>query len=204
MALATGKTNIKSKSAIKSANKSAIKSKIKPARPSSNQLSNENAQHLGLQVFRVSSQDELALVVDVVRELHAESRYQHLPFSEKKFANVFTRAISNPDKKLAIYVQYNGTTVGFLTAGIGDYFLSEHGRMATVYGVYVSAKIRNSLLGGKIGIKLIRMMMDWAKSQNAQEVHIHATSGIEAKKTDKLLSRLGFKTYGGNYVGRVG
>ncbi len=134
-------------------------------------------------------------------------------FSEKKYTRAFSSAIANPKKSLALYVQCNGKTVGLLNAGVGTYYLSEEGKMATVYGVRarrrearksVSSKIRGSLLGGKVGVKLIRMLTDWAKSQNATEIYIHATSGIEAKRTDKFLTRLGFVPYGGNYGGRVG
>lgn len=59
--------------------------------------------------------------------------------------------------------------------------------MATVYVMYVSAKIRSTFLGGKVGLKLIRMVSDWAQAQAAEELHIHATSGIDPERTDKLL-----------------
>ena len=43
------------------------------------------------------------------------------------------------------------------------------------------------------------MASDWAKAQNATELHVHSTSGIDPERTDKLLKRLGFRAYGGNY-----
>ncbi|MGK2226858.1 MAG: hypothetical protein ACI9GK_000664 [Devosia sp.] len=47
------------------------------------------------------------------------------------------------------------------------------------------------------------MVCDWAKAQGAEELHIHSTSGIDPERTDKLLTRLGFKAYGGNYAVRL-
>ena len=47
------------------------------------------------------------------------------------------------------------------------------------------------------------MVCDWAKAQGAEELHIHLTSGIDPERTDKLLTRLGFKAYGGNYAVRL-
>ncbi|HEY8595420.1 MAG TPA: hypothetical protein VIL84_09250 [Devosiaceae bacterium] len=44
------------------------------------------------------------------------------------------------------------------------------------------------------------MAADWAKAQNAEELHVQATSGIEPARTDRLMKRLGFKAYGGNYA----
>ena len=72
------------------------------------------------------------------------------------------------------------------------------------YGIYVSAKIRKTILGGKIALKLLRIAGDWAKAQNAEELHVHSTAGIAPERTDRLLSKFGFKAYGGNYVGKVG
>ncbi len=88
-------------------------------------------------------------------------------------------------------------------ASVGSYYLSLGGRMVTVYGIYVSAKVRGTYLGGKVGVKLLRLVSEWAKSQNAEEIHIHSTSGIDEKRTDKMLKRMGFETYGGNYVARL-
>ncbi len=76
--------------------------------------------------------------------------------------------------------------------------------MVTVYVLYVSARVRNTFLGGKVGVKLLRLVSEWAKAQKAEEIHIHSTSGIEPKRSDKMLSRMGFTTYGGNYVARLG
>lgn len=156
-----------------------------------------------LEIFRATSQEEILRIRDIAHEFHAESRYAHLPFSEKKFIRAFSKGISNPHDTLAVYVRYGDETIAVLNAGVGDYYLGEGGRMATIYVMYVSAKYRGSLLGGKVGLKLIRMVTDWAKTQGAEELHIHATSGIDPQRTDKLLSRLGFKTYGGNYVVRI-
>lgn len=63
-----------------------------------------------------------------------------------------------------------------------------------------NVKFRGSFLGGKVGIKLIHSVSDWAKSKGAEEIHIHTNSGIETMRTDKLLTRLGFKAIGANYV----
>lgn len=162
------------------------------------------ADAAGLQIYRASSQEEILRIKDISLEFHAESRYGHLPFSEEKFIRAYTKAIRNPHDTLAIYIQYKGETVGVLNAGVGDYYLGVGGRMVTIYVMYVSGKIRGSFLGGKVGVKLLRIVSEWAKSQNAEEIHIHSTSGIEAKRTDKLLNRMGFVPYGGNYVARLG
>ncbi|MGJ8534220.1 MAG: hypothetical protein ACSHYC_18695 [Alphaproteobacteria bacterium] len=71
--------------------------------------------------------------------------------------------------------------------------------MVAIYGKYVSAKMRGSYLG----IRLLRLVSERAKSQNAEEIHIHLTSGIEPERADKMLTPMGFVTIGGNYVARL-
>lgn len=176
--------------------------KTVPAPPDS--CSDKSARSSDLRIIRATQQEEIVAIRDIALEFHAESRYAHIPFSERKFIRAFSKGISSPEDTLAIYVQYQGKTVGLLNAGAGDYYLGEGGRMVTIYVMYVSASIRTSFLGGKVGLKLIRMVTDWAKAQQAEELHIHATSGVDPERTDKLLRRLGFKTYGGNYAVRVG
>jgi hypothetical protein len=165
----------------------------------SDQSMPEPERSSGLRVFRATRQEDISAVRDIAREFHAESRYAHVPFSEQKFARFFARAISDSDSALAVVVQYRGRTVGLLHAGVGDYYLGEGGRLVTVYALYVSASIRRTLLGGRVGVRLLRLVGSWAKIKGAAEVHVHSTSGINPRRTDKLMRHLGFEVYGGSY-----
>jgi len=156
-----------------------------------------------LKIIRATRIEELIEIRDIAQEFHAESRYAHLPFSEEKLARFCSNVLLRPEENMALYAQHRGRTVGVVTAGVGDYYLGEGGRLVTVYAMYISASIRNSLLGGKVGMRLIRMVSEWARAQRAEELHVHSTSGIAPERTHKLLSRLGFKTYGGNYAARL-
>jgi len=49
----------------------------------------------------------------------------------------------------------------------------------------------------------MRLFTDWAKSKGADEINVHATSGIEPERTDKFLKRLWLQPYGGNYAERL-
>ena len=160
-------------------------------------------EEAAFRIIRATRQEEILEIRDLVLEYHAESRYAHLPFSEKKFIRGFSKALSSPSDTLAVYVQYKGATIALLHAGAGDYYLGEGGRMVTIYAMYVSPRIRKSLLGGRVGTKLLRMAGEWAKQQSAQELHVHSTSGLSPGRTDKLMIAMGFVAYGGNYVATV-
>ena len=167
------------------------------------QIVQPEADDATFRIIRATRQEEILEVRDLVLEYHAESRYAHLPFSEKKFIRAYSKALSSPTDTLALYVQYKGKTIALLHAGAGDYYLGEGGRMVTVYAMYVSPGIRRSLLGGRVGIKLLRLVGDWAKQQGARDLHVHSTSALAPARTDKLMRALGFSVYGGNYVAAV-
>lgn len=157
----------------------------------------------GMVVYRATKPEEIANLRGIAHQFHAESRYAHLQFSDEKLIRVFTRAINDPLNTLLIYVQYRGETVGVVQAAAGDYYLGIGGRIVSVLNLYVSRQVRSTYMGGKVGVKLLRLVSEWAKSQDAEEVHIHSTSGIDPKRTDKLLTRMGFETIGGNYMARL-
>ncbi|NRA89019.1 MAG: GNAT family N-acetyltransferase [Rhizobiales bacterium] len=156
-----------------------------------------------LTLHQATRAEDIVKLRDIMLEFHSECRYSHLPFSEEKFIRIYTKAINNLNDTIFLYIQRDGKTVGALNAGVGDYYLGVGGRMVTVYGIYVSKRIRGSFLGGKVGLKLIRAISDWAKSKDAEEIHIHTTSGIETMRTDKLLTRIGFSAMGANYVAKI-
>lgn len=154
-------------------------------------------------IIRATRQEEILEIRDLVLEYHAESRYAHLPFSEKKFIRAFSKALSSPSDTLALYVQYKGKTIALLHAGVGDYYLGEGGRICTIYAMYVSRRQRKTLLGGRIGIKLLRAAGEWAKGQGATELHVHTTSGIAPNSVDGLLKKCGFVQFGGNFSSKI-
>ncbi len=158
----------------------------------------------GIKTFLVTRPEEVELILPLAREFHAESRYGHIPFSELKFRRVFAAGLDRPEESMGAYVMRGELVVGLVHVRVGDYFLGEGGRMATLHAFYISAAIRHSLLGGKVALRLLRVAMDWARARNVEETHIWSTSGIDAERTDSLLKRFGFKMYGGNYVAAVG
>lgn len=70
----------------------------------------------------------------------------------------------------------------------------------TVDGIFVSKAIRNSMLGGRVTVLLLRCVTDLASSLRAHSVLVFATAGENAARTDRVFRRFGMKTLGGNYM----
>ena len=157
----------------------------------------------GMTTHQAVTQEDVVRLVGLANEAHAESRFAHLPFSEEKYFRAYSNVIGSRSS-VAFYVCNNGRPVGITGATVGEHYLGFGGRMATAFTVYVSAEVRGTLLGGKVAVRLVRMLADWAKAQEAEELHILSTAGIVPEQTDRFLKKLGFQPYGGNYVARVG
>jgi hypothetical protein len=156
-----------------------------------------------LTAVRVTRPADFFAVRPLLEQYHRESRYRHIPLSGRKLERLAEKVLDNPADMLGAYIRYGDKVVGVVHANVGDYHFGEGGRMVTVQGVYVPASVRASLLGGRVFAKLMRVLGDWAKAQDATELHIYSTSGIAPERTDRMLRRLGFTTYGGCYVASV-
>lgn len=153
---------------------------------------------------RIAKPEDFHIIRPLVEEYHEESRYRGIRFSERKLQRLVARTASNPDNIFAAYVRYKDRAVGIVHANAGDYYLGEGARMVTVQGIFVTKTLRPGALGGRVMLKLMRLLGDWASATNASELHIYSTSGISPRRTDRTLHRLGFETYGGCYVREVG
>ena len=158
----------------------------------------------GIVGVRITRPDEIDLILPLAREYHRESRYNHIPFSETKLRQLFTQGFNNQHDTFGAYMRHGERVVGIVHAGVGDYYLGDGGRIVTVLSFYVPKDIRDTMIGGRVTIKMMRILTDWAKAQRAEEIHIHTTSGISPRRTDRMLRRLGFRTLGGYYSMAVG
>lgn len=158
----------------------------------------------GVTLRRAVREEDLALVQGVVQAYHDESRFAHIPFSARKFSRMYIKAISQLERTIVLYAWYKGRAIGVIHSTIGEYYLGDGGRFATILGIYVSRDVRSSVLGGRVAIRLLRSASEWAKNQGAEEITLYATSGLRARSVDGTLRRLGFLTLGGSYFALLG
>ncbi len=156
-----------------------------------------------LRIVRVTRPEDVVRAIDIAREYHGESHYRHIPFSEAKLLRVYGRLVARSDTTLGVLAKRGDAIVGVMLAEVGKYFLGTGGQIATNQVLYVSGRLRGTALGGRVAVRLMRLFIDWAKSKGADEINVHATSGIDPERTDKFLKRFGLQPYGGNYAVRL-
>jgi len=136
----------------------------------------------------------MAAMIRLGRQLHAESRFRQYPYDEQRLAVMGRRSLSTSNP-VGIMAERDGELIGMAVVTIGEHFFSAT-RTATVMLIYVAHNAR----GGVAAVKLLRAMRHWSTQAGADEMHVNVTSDIEARKTDRMLRRMGFRPTGGNYV----
>lgn len=137
---------------------------------------------------------DLAAMMALGRQLHAQSRFHGLVLDEVRLAEIGRRGLEDGNPGLLI-AEHDGIAVGMAIVILGEYFFSP-ARTATVQLIYVAPTAR----GGPAAVKLLRALRAWARQNQAHDLHVNVTTGIDAARTDRFLRRMGFLQTGGNYV----
>ena len=140
------------------------------------------------------NQDDIAAMMALGHMLHAESGYRSLPVVDERMAEMAERGLKDGNPGLFI-AERNGQVIGMAVAVLGEYFFSP-ARTATVQMLYVHPDAR----GSWAAIKLLRTLHKWAKQNDAHDLHVNVTTGIDTARTDRFLRTMGFRQTGGNYV----
>ncbi|WP_421781246.1 GNAT family N-acetyltransferase [Kiloniella litopenaei] len=152
-----------------------------------------------LKIVLAHNEEQIKDVYSMAQDFHEESHSSHGVFSPKKYEKFANFIRKYPDNYGAFIVYSHEEPVGFIYAVIGEGIISDNVSIATVQFLYVKKEIRNSLLGGKVSVSLIRNLIKWSKGKGAKEIMLHFTAGISIQKSNKFMNKLGFKTLGANY-----
>lgn len=165
-----------------------------------------NATHQGeaagtksrLSISRVTKEDRDAIMA-LAREVHEESVFGDLPFSEKKFKSYFDRTIKRPKTHLGLKATLNGRVVGFAYCYLAEHYVATGGLIATINVLSVKKEVRNTLVGGRAASRLLRGVMKWADASNSHSLNLHISSGLTSLNPTKLMNRFDFLSIGQNY-----
>ncbi|MFV1528507.1 MULTISPECIES: GNAT family N-acetyltransferase [unclassified Phaeobacter] len=148
----------------------------------------------------VSSDDDIPAIARIAQEAHEESRYRDIPFSEDKVRKLVQRALVDGAPQIVLLALKGEVPVGLAACTVGEFHIGTDVRIASINTIAVSRRVRSSLGGGRIALALIQGLHRWAKAQNAREVSLHITSGVDLPRAHKLAVRLGYELTGGSYA----
>ncbi|MEP4111846.1 MAG: GNAT family N-acetyltransferase, partial [Sneathiella sp.] len=168
-------------------------------------LRNENLRQLVLksantrklvQIRRAETLNDINLLFPLGKIASEEPSFNLSNFDLNKRKKVYEEWLENKKKYVILIAEQEGEAIGFLTAWAGRHYLSKTDVAATVTAFFVLPEKR----GGFAALKLIDGFRQWAKNRDAKSIHIHVTSGIRIRETDRFLRKIGFRSMGGNYA----
>lgn len=155
------------------------------------------ASNVGVRIRLGKDEADISAMIGLGRLLHGESEFRGLPLDDARMREIGHRGLKdgNPGLFIAERGGEGGDMVGMAIVVLGEYYFSP-ARSSTVQLLYVRPDAR----GGLSAVKLLRAIRRWSEQNQAQDIHVNVTTGIDTARTDRFLRRMGFKQTGGDYV----
>lgn len=146
----------------------------------------QSARGGSVTIVQMTSPQEAALMLPLLRAWHDESQYSHLPLSEGKFLTHMVKCLARGKNGALFYAVWRGQVVGMTDVAAGEAWLHVGGRYASCLTWYVHPDLRRTFLGARIARRLHSHVRDWSRASGASALYINGTSG-----PNNSLSRLG-------------
>lgn len=135
---------------------------------------------------------DFPLIQELTKEAHRMSFFKGVPFDEDKVYSIVEKSISN---RATNGIMLAGNTLGLKGAAfcsVGEYIIGSGVLLTTIHGIYVVNEARNSLLSGRVALGLLKGVETWSAARSSIGIWMHATSGIDNERADKLAHRSGY------------
>jgi GNAT superfamily N-acetyltransferase len=143
--------------------------------------------------YRRALPEDLPGILALAKEMHAETSFRTLSFSESKAATEIVSCILNPNMFVAV-AEDRGQILGIIAAYLDAPFFSDD---PVVYDHiwFVGKAARGSM----VGPRLLKHLSEWARLCRAKAVFVTLGSDVSQDRVGKLVERLGYSRLGGYY-----
>jgi hypothetical protein len=140
-------------------------------------------------LVRTSRADDVAELVQLGRELHAEGRYRQEPFILETVRE-FVLSYLNAVDRACFVVQQRQEIVAFMFGRLEQTpFSTQHVAIAQYW--YGKPNHR-----GLLALRLISAFKEWARKQRAIELRLDEHSGLDMERSRRLYAKLGMRCSG--------
>lgn len=141
-------------------------------------------------MIRPAIKEDINDLVVLGREMHEESRFAGLTFSEEKVRHLLAHLIDDPNGCLLVS-EKDGVIIGGFAGFISEHYFSTD-KVANDFALFIGKADR----GGMSAALLLRSFVKWAKKQGAALIQVGITTGVHVEESTRLYNALGFKTVG--------
>ena len=143
--------------------------------------------------YRAATAADLLQLVQLSKEMHAETSFQSLSFSEPKIALELATFLAEP-RNFTCVADRDGKLVGAIGAYLTAPIFSDDPVVFDHFW-YVSQEARGSLVGSR----LLKYVAQWAKVQGAKACFLTLGSDVSSDRVGQMAERLGYRRLGGFY-----
>lgn len=145
---------------------------------------------------RLAQAQDLDVMMALSAQMHQESRFRIYPLNPKKLSASLVKLVANPQVACILLAERSqGDVAGMLAGYVIDYFFSD-ALVAQDKYFYVRPDCR----GSSAALKLLIAFRRWAENRGAAELCINMSVDIEAKRFDRFMTHMSFKSCGSNFV----
>ncbi|MDO8300721.1 GNAT family N-acetyltransferase [Lacisediminimonas sp.] len=148
---------------------------------------------------RYATTGDVRAIADLGRRIHAETRFAAYDYSlirvTESLRNIIDFGQNEKGTHCVLIAEDDaGEVAGLLIGMISKPLFSDQ----SVAGVLVYYVFKDKRMRGA-GFKLLWSFRKWAEKCSAFEICVNIHNGAQIQRTDRFLTRLGFRHTGGNY-----
>lgn len=137
--------------------------------------------------------NDVPALCDLAKIMHAEGRYNVIPFQEHKFLSIIENNIKN-GSFVGFVAEKDGNIVGAVAGYVCEYFFS-YNKILCDYGVFVLPTFRNY----RISSSLIRHFVNEGIAQGVSEICMGSSNMDDPEVLDALYAHCGLRKVGSIY-----
>jgi GNAT superfamily N-acetyltransferase len=126
-------------------------------------------------------------LVALGRQMHAESWYSDLDYSEAEVRGLLDLLAESPFMLGLVLEGENGAIAGFFAAAETSHFFGSD-RYASDIAIYVAPEHR----GGPGFVRMVKAYEAWCRIRGVKQIHLGVSSGLDHPKTVRLFEKLGY------------
>lgn len=143
--------------------------------------------------YRRAAPEDLPQLMALAKEMHSETSFRALSFSESKAAAEIMTSILNQNM-LVVVAEDRGQILGLVAAFLDKPYFSED---LVVYDhIWFVGKHGR---GSAVGPRLLKHLSEWGRLCGAKAVFVTLGSDVKQDRVGKLVERLGYARLGGYY-----
>lgn len=141
-------------------------------------------------MIRNAEEKDLDRLIELGKQMHAESKYAIYNFDDEKTRNYFWGCILHEDGILLV-VERDGVIVGGFVGWVSDQYFGQD-KVAVDLALFVQQDKR----GAMAGAMLIKRYIEIAKEKGAAQIVISNSTGVDKDRVGKLYEKLGMEHVG--------